>query len=100
MGSGLPRARPPRARRARHARGPGAPRVRAVLSRVEGSAGDHDSSGGGGPAMIATARTWLTDVERFLLPNACLACGRLVERDRPDRLVCRVCHSRIVADTG
>jgi predicted amidophosphoribosyltransferase len=34
-------------------------------------------------------------LERFLLPNACVACGRLVEGVAPDSLVCGPCRSRM-----
>lgn len=34
------------------------------------------------------------DLARFLLPNACVACGRLVEADA-DALVCGVCRIRL-----
>ncbi len=33
-------------------------------------------------------------LERFLLPNVCVACNRAVERHSPDALVCGVCRSR------
>ena len=33
--------------------------------------------------------------ERLLLPNACVACGRLVEPRRPDALVCGPCLGRL-----
>ena len=45
--------------------------------------------------MIATVPAWLVDLERFLMPNICLGCGRLVERDRADDVVCGLCRSRI-----
>lgn len=41
--------------------------------------------------MIAAS---LRALERFLLPNACVACERLVETGSPDALVCAVCRSR------
>jgi ComF family protein len=34
---------------------------------------------------------------RFLLPNACIVCGRMVERSAPDDVVCSVCRSRMKA---
>ena len=34
-------------------------------------------------------------LERFLLPNACLVCERLVEQHRPDALICGVCSARL-----
>ncbi|MCZ6759994.1 MAG: phosphoribosyltransferase family protein [Gemmatimonadetes bacterium] len=36
----------------------------------------------------------LRSLERLLLPNSCLVCERLVERDRPDDLLCAVCRWR------
>jgi predicted amidophosphoribosyltransferase len=36
-------------------------------------------------------------LERFLLPNSCVACERLVESHRPDALLCGVCRSRMRA---
>ncbi|MSR07426.1 MAG: ComF family protein [Gemmatimonadetes bacterium] len=36
----------------------------------------------------------VSDVARLLLPNACVACGRLVESD-PDALLCGVCRVRL-----
>ncbi len=37
----------------------------------------------------------LRALERLLLPNACVACERLVEPGRPDALVCSPCLSRL-----
>ena len=37
----------------------------------------------------------LRALERLLLPNACVACERLVEPQRPDALVCGPCLSRL-----
>jgi predicted amidophosphoribosyltransferase len=37
----------------------------------------------------------LRALERFLLPNACVACDRPVPEHTPDRLVCGVCRSRL-----
>lgn len=37
----------------------------------------------------------LRAVERFLLPNACVVCGRMVEGAAPDSLVCGPCRSRL-----
>ena len=37
----------------------------------------------------------LRAVERFVLPNACVACGRLVDSGAPDSLVCGLCRSRL-----
>lgn len=34
-------------------------------------------------------------LERFVLPNACVSCGRSVERRTPDALVCGVCRGRM-----
>jgi len=42
--------------------------------------------------MISSA---LRAVERLLLPNACVACGRAVESATPDALACAVCRSRL-----
>ncbi|MFC1640188.1 ComF family protein [Gemmatimonadota bacterium] len=42
--------------------------------------------------MIGAA---LQAVERFVLPNACVACGRVVETAAPDSLVCGPCRSRL-----
>ena len=42
--------------------------------------------------MIAAA---LRAVERFVLPNACVACGRVVGAAAPDSLVCGPCRSRL-----
>ena len=38
--------------------------------------------------------TVLRALERFLLPNVCVACNRAVERHSSDALVCGVCRSR------
>ncbi len=35
------------------------------------------------------------ELERFLLPNSCVACGRSIEASRRDHLVCAVCLSRL-----
>lgn len=37
----------------------------------------------------------LRSLERFLLPNSCVACGRLVDRHLPDELVCSLCRWRM-----
>ncbi len=37
----------------------------------------------------------LVALERLLLPNCCVACGRLVGPSRPDELVCTTCLSRM-----
>ena len=37
----------------------------------------------------------LTSLERFLLPNACVACGATMPPAEPDGLVCAVCRSRL-----
>lgn len=37
----------------------------------------------------------LRALERFLLPNACVACDGLVESRRADELVCTVCRARL-----
>lgn len=42
--------------------------------------------------MLGTAGRAL---ERFLLPNACVGCRRLVEPSRPDALLCGVCRTRM-----
>lgn len=36
----------------------------------------------------------LRALERFLLPNACVTCDRLVGTDEPDALLCGLCRSR------
>jgi ComF family protein len=38
---------------------------------------------------------WADALERFLLPNACVSCERMVERFAPDSLLCRVCVTRL-----
>ncbi len=47
--------------------------------------------------MIGAA---LAGVERFLLPNACVACAAPVERRTPDALVCGVCRTRLQVVRG
>jgi predicted amidophosphoribosyltransferase len=48
--------------------------------------------------MIATGVAALVQgLERFLLPNACLSCGRMVDSHRPDDVMCGVCRLRAVA---
>ncbi|MBE0592244.1 MAG: ComF family protein, partial [Gemmatimonadales bacterium] len=42
----------------------------------------------------------LRAVERFVLPNVCVACERPVERGRPDALVCTPCLSRLRSVDG
>lgn len=37
----------------------------------------------------------LRDLERFLLPNACVACEQAVEPQRPDALLCGPCRARL-----
>lgn len=37
----------------------------------------------------------LRSLERFLLPNSCVACDRLVDRHLPDELVCSLCRWRM-----
>lgn len=37
----------------------------------------------------------LAALERLLLPNACVACERLIEASTPNALVCGVCRSRL-----
>lgn len=37
----------------------------------------------------------LRSLERFLLPNACVGCGALVEAHSPDELVCSLCRWRM-----
>ncbi len=38
---------------------------------------------------------YLAAIQRFLLPNTCVACGRHIEPDNPDNLICRLCISRM-----
>ena len=40
-------------------------------------------------------RALLHAVERFVLPNVCVACERPIERRRPDALVCTPCLARL-----
>lgn len=40
-------------------------------------------------------RALVRAVERFVLPNVCVACERPTERSRPDALVCTPCLSRL-----
>ena len=42
----------------------------------------------------------LQAVERFLLPNVCVACEGPIERPRPDGLVCGVCRTRLGSLVG
>jgi predicted amidophosphoribosyltransferase len=37
----------------------------------------------------------LVALERLLLPNSCVACGRMVGQTHPDRLVCSICRTRL-----
>lgn len=37
----------------------------------------------------------LAGLERFLLPNACVACERLLAPQRPDEILCTLCRSRL-----
>lgn len=37
----------------------------------------------------------LVSLARFLLPNACIVCERMVEQSTPDDVVCAVCRSRM-----
>ena len=39
----------------------------------------------------------LSALERFLLPNACVACDRPVAEQTPDRLLCGLCRTRLRA---
>lgn len=39
----------------------------------------------------------LRSLERLLLPNSCVSCGRLVGRASPDALVCALCRLRLRA---
>jgi len=48
------------------------------------------------PDWRAVVRT----VERFVLPNVCVACERPTERSRPDALVCTPCLARLRAVHG
>lgn len=41
------------------------------------------------------AGSLLRFLERFLLPNSCVACARLVDRHLPDELVCSLCRWRM-----
>jgi len=45
----------------------------------------------GAPPLAATVRA----IERLLLPNVCVACGRAVEAAHPDALLCAVCRTRL-----
>lgn len=47
--------------------------------------------------MIARA---IGALERFVLPNACVACDRLIEANTPDELVCAVCCARLRSLSG
>jgi len=40
-------------------------------------------------------RSALLSLERLLLPNSCVSCGRLVEQSRPEGLVCSLCVARL-----
>ncbi len=42
----------------------------------------------------------LSMLERLLLPNACVVCGRPVERGHPDALVCTMCLARLAPLVG
>ncbi len=42
----------------------------------------------------------LRAIERFLLPNACVSCDRLIESSQPDALVCGLCRSRLTEVSG
>lgn len=42
----------------------------------------------------------LRGIERFLLPNSCVACERPVGAADPDALVCALCRGRLVGVTG
>ena len=48
------------------------------------------------PALRAAAHA----LERFLIPNACVGCDRVVEPHAPDALLCGVCRSRLRPLTG
>jgi predicted amidophosphoribosyltransferase len=43
------------------------------------------------------SRALLVALERFLLPNACVACDRPVADGSPDRMLCGLCRSRLRA---
>ena len=45
-------------------------------------------------------RELLRTLERFLLPNACVCCERLIGGSQPDALVCGVCRSRLTSVVG
>lgn len=45
--------------------------------------------------IASAALPTLRAVERFLLPNACVSCGRAVEGGSPDALVCSSCRWRM-----
>ena len=42
----------------------------------------------------------LQSLERFLLPNVCVACERPIEPTRADRLVCGLCRARLTGLVG
>ena len=51
--------------------------------------------------MIAQGAVALVrEFERFLLPNTCLSCARLVDSHSPDDVMCGVCRVRTVALRG
>jgi ComF family protein len=45
--------------------------------------------------LVEQTRPTLRAIERFLLPNACVACSRNIERDTPDGLICSACRWRM-----
>ncbi len=50
----------------------------------------------GSSALLRTEwRAWLRALERFVLPNTCVACERPVEPRRPDALICTLCLARL-----
>ena len=50
--------------------------------------------------MVLDLRTGARALERFLLPNACVGCDRVVEPHVPDALLCGVCRTRLRPLTG
>ncbi|MBI4421420.1 MAG: ComF family protein [Gemmatimonadetes bacterium] len=50
-------------------------------------------------AWVGWAERAAVELERLLLPNACIACGRRVESRTPDLLVCSVCRARLETAT-
>ena len=40
-------------------------------------------------------KSWVRDVERFLVPNVCVACDQLMPSGDPDGLICDICCHRM-----